>query len=77
MLDAAELAQALAAHPGDVEAALSEYEQTMFPRSARIAIGSAELEAAMAGQTEEATAEHLIKVFSELTAGESPFDLSH
>ncbi|MEV4601123.1 NAD(P)/FAD-dependent oxidoreductase [Amycolatopsis sp. NPDC049253] len=77
MLDAAELAQALAAHPGDVEAALSEHEQAMFPRSARIAIGSAEFEAAMAGQTEEATAEHLIKVFSELTAGQSPVDLSH
>ncbi|QYN22522.1 NAD(P)/FAD-dependent oxidoreductase [Amycolatopsis sp. DSM 110486] len=77
MLDAAELAQALAAHPGDVEAALSEYEQAMFPRSARIAISSAEFEEATAGQTEEATAEHLIKVFSELTPGESPFDHSH
>ncbi|MFF2550687.1 FAD-dependent oxidoreductase [Nocardia sp. NPDC058058] len=33
MLDGAELALALAAHPGDIEAALSAYEATMFPRS--------------------------------------------
>ncbi|MEU2632793.1 FAD-dependent monooxygenase, partial [Kitasatospora sp. NPDC007106] len=37
MLDGAELGKALAAHPGDVEAALTEYEQAMFPRSAEIA----------------------------------------
>ncbi|MEV4054031.1 NAD(P)/FAD-dependent oxidoreductase [Amycolatopsis sp. NPDC049688] len=34
MLDGAELGQALAAHPGDVEAALTEYEEAMFTRSA-------------------------------------------
>ncbi|MEB8335910.1 FAD-dependent oxidoreductase [Streptomyces endophyticus] len=34
MLDGAELARALAAHPGDVEAALSAYEQAMFVRTA-------------------------------------------
>jgi 2-polyprenyl-6-methoxyphenol hydroxylase-like FAD-dependent oxidoreductase len=34
MFDGAELAQALAAHPGDVEAALSAYEKELFPRSA-------------------------------------------
>ena len=34
MLDGAELGQAIAAHPGDVEAALAEYEQAMFPRAA-------------------------------------------
>jgi len=32
MLDGAELGKALAAHPGDVEAALIEYEQVMFVR---------------------------------------------
>ncbi|OXY94660.1 FAD-dependent oxidoreductase [Streptomyces diastatochromogenes] len=37
MLDGAELAKALAAHPDDVEAALTEYEQAMFPRSAEVA----------------------------------------
>ncbi|MFD7058377.1 FAD-dependent oxidoreductase [Streptomyces sp. NPDC059906] len=34
MLDGAELAKALAAHPRDVEAALTEHEQAMFARSA-------------------------------------------
>lgn len=32
MLDGAELGTALAAHPGDAEAALAEYEQAMFTR---------------------------------------------
>ncbi|MFJ9850206.1 FAD-dependent oxidoreductase [Streptomyces sp. NPDC101150] len=38
MLDGAELGKALAAHPDDIEAALTEYEQAMFPRSAEAAI---------------------------------------
>ncbi|MEU6587858.1 NAD(P)/FAD-dependent oxidoreductase [Streptomyces sp. NPDC046881] len=33
MYDGAELGKALAAHPDNVEAALAEYEQAMFPRS--------------------------------------------
>jgi 2-polyprenyl-6-methoxyphenol hydroxylase-like FAD-dependent oxidoreductase len=33
MFDGAELGQAIAAHPGDVEAALLAYEGTLFPRS--------------------------------------------
>ncbi|MFD8998295.1 FAD-dependent oxidoreductase [Streptomyces abikoensis] len=36
MLDGAELGKALAAHPDDIEAALTEYEQAMFPRSAEV-----------------------------------------
>jgi 2-polyprenyl-6-methoxyphenol hydroxylase-like FAD-dependent oxidoreductase len=37
MLDGAELGNALAAHPDDIEAALTEYEQAMFPRSTEVA----------------------------------------
>ncbi|MGW6689628.1 FAD-dependent oxidoreductase [Streptomyces sp. NPDC054961] len=36
MLDGAELGQALAAHPDDIEAALTAYEQVMFPRAAEV-----------------------------------------
>ncbi|MFI1028519.1 FAD-dependent oxidoreductase [Streptomyces sp. NPDC020951] len=42
MLDGAELAEALAAHPDDIETALTEYEQAMFPRSAAVAEAEAE-----------------------------------
>jgi 2-polyprenyl-6-methoxyphenol hydroxylase-like FAD-dependent oxidoreductase len=34
MYDGAELGRAIAAHPDDVEAALAEYEQALFPRAA-------------------------------------------
>jgi 2-polyprenyl-6-methoxyphenol hydroxylase-like FAD-dependent oxidoreductase len=33
MFDGAELAKAIVAHPGDIEAALTEYEEALFPRS--------------------------------------------
>lgn len=42
MQDAAELGLALAAHPGDVEAALTVYEAALFPRSAAAAGQSAD-----------------------------------
>jgi 2-polyprenyl-6-methoxyphenol hydroxylase-like FAD-dependent oxidoreductase len=40
MFDGAELGKAIAAHPGDVEAALAEYEDALFPRSAEAAVES-------------------------------------
>lgn len=50
MLDGAELGLALAAHPGDVEAALAVYEEAMFPRSAAVAAEGAELHALLASE---------------------------
>lgn len=43
MLDGAELGKAIAAHPGDIEAALAEYERTLFPRSAQEAADAAHI----------------------------------
>ena len=37
MFDGAELGEAIAAHPGDIEAALAAYEAAMFPRGASAA----------------------------------------
>lgn len=33
MLDGADLAQAIAAHPDDIDGALTSYEEALFPRS--------------------------------------------
>ncbi|WP_433579596.1 FAD-dependent oxidoreductase [Nocardia brasiliensis] len=49
MLDGAELGRALAAHPGDIEAALAEYEQAMFARSTAIAAEAVEFFGGMVG----------------------------
>jgi 2-polyprenyl-6-methoxyphenol hydroxylase-like FAD-dependent oxidoreductase len=40
MFDGSELGKAIAAHPDDLEAALAEYEQALFPRSAQFAADS-------------------------------------
>jgi 2-polyprenyl-6-methoxyphenol hydroxylase-like FAD-dependent oxidoreductase len=40
MFDGSELGKAIAAHPDDAEAALTEYEQALFPRSAQFAAES-------------------------------------
>jgi 2-polyprenyl-6-methoxyphenol hydroxylase-like FAD-dependent oxidoreductase len=42
MFDGAELARAIAAHPGDVEAALHAYERDLFPRSEAKAVEAAD-----------------------------------
>ncbi|HEY5754547.1 MAG TPA: NAD(P)/FAD-dependent oxidoreductase [Steroidobacter sp.] len=41
MLDGAELGKAIAAHPGDIETALAEYEEAMFARSETAAVEAA------------------------------------
>ncbi|MFC4503825.1 MULTISPECIES: FAD-dependent oxidoreductase [Streptomyces] len=63
MLDGAELGEAVAAHPNDLEAALTAYEQAMFVRSAAAA---AESEAAGNGTP---TSQDLISFFAR---GEQP-----
>ncbi|MEU6303633.1 FAD-dependent oxidoreductase [Streptomyces chartreusis] len=63
MLDGAELGKAIAGHPGDIEAALTEYEQVMFPRSAEIAASEdAEIHRV---DSEANTAQGLIDMFFE------------
>lgn len=42
MLDGAELGQAIATHPDDIEAAFTAYEEVMFPRSEAEAIAAHE-----------------------------------
>ena len=54
MLDGAELARSLAAHPDDVEAALTEYEQAMFPRSEATADEPVILESLFGGEIPDA-----------------------
>lgn len=60
MLDGAELGEALAAHPDDVEAAFREYEQAMFPRSAEAASDGADF---LDVTSEDNTAQALIAMF--------------
>lgn len=49
MLDGAELGQALAAHAGNIEAALAAYEQAMFARSMEAAIEGDQLHRLLTG----------------------------
>ncbi|MBP2049942.1 2-polyprenyl-6-methoxyphenol hydroxylase-like FAD-dependent oxidoreductase [Streptomyces griseochromogenes] len=49
MYDGVELGKAIAAHPDDVEAALTEYEQALFPRSAAEAAEAVRLHERMFG----------------------------
>ena len=50
MYDGAELGKALAANPGDVEAALAAYEEALFPRSAVAAAEAGELSKLLFGE---------------------------
>jgi 2-polyprenyl-6-methoxyphenol hydroxylase-like FAD-dependent oxidoreductase len=67
MLDGAELALALAARPGDAEAALAEYEQAMFPRSAKVGAEGKRFDELLAGVGEDDVPRVLIDAFREFT----------
>lgn len=45
MYDAAELGKIIAAHPGNLDAALADYEEAMFARSANAAVAAAKVHA--------------------------------
>ncbi|MBF6170010.1 FAD-dependent oxidoreductase [Nocardia blacklockiae] len=60
LLDGAELGKALAAHPGDPETALGEYERAMFARSTEVATATAEL----FGDSFDGTARSLAAAFA-------------
>ncbi|MFE0254648.1 FAD-dependent oxidoreductase [Streptomyces sp. NPDC059010] len=62
MLDGAELGKSLAAHPGDIEAALTEYEQAMFPRTEEAAAFGEEVHNI---DSHDNTAQGLIDKFNE------------
>lgn len=65
MLDGAELGEAVAARPGDVEAALAAYEAVMFERGREAAAGSAEnLERCLAADAPDG----LVAMFAEHAA---------
>lgn len=69
MQDGAELGEAIAAHPGDIETALAEYEQALFPRSAAAAAAGAEFHKILFGAD---AAKNLIAIFTGATS--SPWD---
>ncbi len=50
MLDGAELGKAIAAHPDNLELALSDYEQAMFPRGEKAANEGSELHEYLFGE---------------------------
>jgi 2-polyprenyl-6-methoxyphenol hydroxylase-like FAD-dependent oxidoreductase len=62
MWDGAELALALVAHPGEIEAALTTYEETLFKRSALAAADAQELLEVCFGERAPAS---LVEMFSD------------
>lgn len=66
MLDGAELGRAIAANPGDIEAALLGYEEKLFARSASAAVEANRVLEALFGDTAPAS---LLTFFSDIGMG--------
>jgi 2-polyprenyl-6-methoxyphenol hydroxylase-like FAD-dependent oxidoreductase len=62
MYDGAELGKAIAAHPDDIETALTDYEQAMFPRGTEAATDGAELHELLFGDN---TPHSLVAMFTD------------
>ncbi len=69
MLDGAELGEAIAAHPDDVEKALASYEDVMFPRSEAAAVAAHQTISLVFGEGAPAG---LLGVFRGLSASSAP-----
>lgn len=73
MLDGAELAEAIAANPGDTEAALAAYEAALFPRSERSAAQSAaSLDMMFGDDGLQSLLDMFASLFAQAVAGEAP-----
>jgi len=66
MLDAAELAMAIAAHPGETEAALSAYERELFPRAQQAATVTAQ---SLETMFQEGSPKQLVAFFDSIDHG--------
>jgi 2-polyprenyl-6-methoxyphenol hydroxylase-like FAD-dependent oxidoreductase len=69
LMDGAELGKAIAAHPGDVDAALRDYEADMFARSAPVA---AETDALFQTCFGAQSPHSLVEMFTQVHAAQSP-----
>lgn len=74
MFDASELAQAIASHPGDTEAALSRYERSLFPRAQESAADTAQ---SLDMMFQEGSPKQLVAFFNSIDHGAEESAAAH